>query len=183
MENCEPGASYTTNLTALCRESSYNRMETSFLPGHGSPGDGYSAGEFLLISVHGGILIQEINLKSHAVVSLWHLWREILCHPITLLSACSTAQKTSEQNCFFYLTSLPLLHVPHVSSERFLLISLTKRYCQHCTVIAEYIVILGTGLASCSAWVGSKTHTGPTWLWWGQACLLSSVFISIFLFF
>lgn len=69
MENCEPGASYTTTLTTLCRESFYNSMETSFLPGSGSPRDGYSAREFLLISVHGGILIQDINLKSRAVVS------------------------------------------------------------------------------------------------------------------
>lgn len=69
MENCEPGASYTTNLTALCRESFYNSMETGFLPGSGGPRDGYSAREFLLISVHGNILIQEINLKSRAAVS------------------------------------------------------------------------------------------------------------------
>lgn len=41
-------------------------------------------------------------------MSLWHLWREILCHPLTLLSDCSITQKTSEQNCFFYLdSSLP----------------------------------------------------------------------------
>lgn len=79
MENCEPGASYTTNLTALSWESFYNSMETSFLPGNRSPRDGFSAREFLLISVHGDILIQEINLKSRAAVSLWHLCMEILC--------------------------------------------------------------------------------------------------------
>lgn len=79
MENCEPGASYTTNLTALSWKSFYNSAETSFLPGNRSPRDRLSAREFLLISVHGDILIQEINLKSRAAVSLWHLWMEILC--------------------------------------------------------------------------------------------------------
>lgn len=46
-----------------------------------------------------------------------------------------------------------------MSSQLFLIL-LTKCYCQHCAVIAEYIVILGTGLASCSAWVGSKPTQG-----------------------
>lgn len=53
------------------------------------------------------------------------------------------------------LFSYAPIRIPYVSSELFLLILLTKCNCQHCSVIAECIVILGTGLASYSAWVGS----------------------------
>lgn len=159
MENCELRASYTTELTACCRESLYNSTETSVLPGDWSPGDRHSASILLLINVHGSQLIQEINLKSCAVVSQWHLWREMSCQPITISLACCGAQKTREQNCLFHLVTPPPMHILYMSSELFLFILLTKCYCQHCSVIAECVVILGTGLASYSAWVGSwKPH-------------------------
>lgn len=114
MENCELRASYTTELTACCRESLYNSTETSVLPGDWSPGDRHSASILLLINVHGSQLIQEINLKSCAVVSQWHLWREMSCQPITISLACCGAQKTREQNCLFHLVTPP----PHAYSLR-----------------------------------------------------------------